>query len=58
MGNVGGERRQALEGVVETPEHGVEMVGHFRQFRRHVFFRQACVERLRRDTAGDCAHAA
>ncbi|MCY1187048.1 hypothetical protein D9M73_279790 [compost metagenome] len=39
MGNVGGEGRQALKRVVEASEHGVEVVGHFRQFRRHVFFR-------------------
>src|SRR5947207_10111077 len=46
-------RSQALKRVVEASEHGIEVVGHFRQFRRHVFFWQPRVQRLRANTAGD-----
>ncbi|MNF93393.1 hypothetical protein D3C84_760660 [compost metagenome] len=53
MGNVGRERGQALKRVVEASEHGIEVVGHFRQFRWHVFFRQPHVQRLRGNPAGD-----
>ena len=41
MGDIGGERREPLEGIVQAAEHGIEGLGQFGQFRRHLPLGQA-----------------
>ncbi|MNR04796.1 hypothetical protein D3C85_1207860 [compost metagenome] len=57
VGDVGGKRRKTLEGIVQAPEHGIEGLGQFSQFDRHLRVRQACGQRARRYAGRHFAHA-
>ncbi|MNE78285.1 hypothetical protein D3C80_1746760 [compost metagenome] len=56
MGNVGGERRQTLEGVVQAFEHGVDGLRQLLQFERHLPLGQPGGQRARRYLGGHFAH--
>ncbi|MNH18716.1 hypothetical protein D3C79_784330 [compost metagenome] len=58
MGNVGGERREALKGIVQAFEHGIDGLRQLRQLYWHLPLRQARGQRTRRNPGGHFTHLA